>query len=37
MNRNLIITPTSNMTDAEWLRFRKRGIGASEVGAILGL
>lgn len=37
MNRNLIITPTSNMPDEEWLRFRKRGIGASEVGAILGL
>lgn len=25
------------MTNEDWLRFRKRGIGASEVGAILGL
>jgi putative phage-type endonuclease len=25
------------MTDEDWLRYRKRGIGASEVGTILGL
>lgn len=34
---NLILTSTANMSPAEWLGFRKRGIGASEVGAIMGL
>lgn len=33
----LIFTPTENMTYQEWLQYRKSGIGASEVGAILGL
>ena len=37
MRRDLIITPTSEMNYDDWLRFRKRGIGASEVGAVLGL
>lgn len=36
-NNNLVFTSTSEMTPAEWLGFRKRGIGASEVGAIMGL
>lgn len=37
MESNLILTSTSEMTPDDWLRFRKRGIGASEVGAIMGL
>ena len=34
---NLIYTSTQDMSNEDWLRFRKRGIGASEVGAIMGL
>ena len=34
---NLIYTSTAGMTSEQWLGFRKRGIGASEVGAIMGL
>lgn len=34
---NLIYTSTERMTEEDWLRFRKQGIGASEVGYILGL
>lgn len=34
---NLIFTSTDNMSHEDWLKFRKRGIGASEVGYILGL
>lgn len=34
---NLIYTSTVGMTPEQWLGFRKRGIGASEVGAIMGL
>lgn len=37
MNRNLIFSSTKGMDYETWLQFRKRGIGASEVGAILGL
>ena len=37
MNSKLILTPIKDMTKEDWLRFRKRGIGASEVGCILGL
>lgn len=37
MNRDLIITSTKEMSFKEWLQFRKRGIGASEVGSVLGL
>lgn len=33
----LIYTYTENMSHEDWLRFRKRGIGASEVGYVLGL
>jgi len=33
----LIYTSTDGMTNDDWLRFRKQGIGASEVGYILGL
>lgn len=37
MNRSLVFTNVKGMSDDDWMRFRKRGIGASEVGAILGL
>lgn len=37
MKRELIATTTRGMSNDDWLRFRKRGIGASEVGAIMGL
>lgn len=37
MKSHLIVTPTANMDKMEWLRFRKRGIGASEVGTVMGL
>lgn len=37
MKSNLIYTSTAGMSDAEWLQFRKQGIGASEVGYIMGL
>ena len=33
----MIYTSTAGMTPEQWLGFRKRGIGASEVGAIMGL
>lgn len=33
----LIYTSTEGMTPEEWLGFRKQGIGASEVGYIMGL
>lgn len=34
---NLIYTSTDGMSTEEWLKFRKRGIGASEMGYIMGL
>lgn len=34
---DLIYTSTLGMDEDDWLRFRKRGIGASEVGAVMGL
>ena len=37
MAKDLIYTSTQDMTPEQWLEFRKRGIGASEVGAIMGL
>lgn len=37
MKSHLLTVPTGNMTADEWLAYRKRGIGASEVGTILGL
>lgn len=36
MNSNLIVTSTENMTPKDWLHFRNRGLGASEIGAVLG-
>lgn len=37
MNRNIIITSTVGMSQLEWHAFRMRGIGASEIGTVLGL
>ena len=37
MNRNLIITSTVGMSADNWLKYRKRGLGASEIGTVLGL
>lgn len=37
MKSKLLLTPTREMTRETWLEYRKRGIGASEVGTILGL
>jgi len=37
MNSELILKSTADMSPEDWLRYRKRGIGASEVGAIMGL
>ena len=34
---NLIYTSTAEMTPEQWLGFRKCGLGASEVGAVMGL
>lgn len=37
MNSKLQLISTVNMTREEWLAYRHSGIGASEVGAVLGL
>lgn len=37
MNKDLIFTSTKDWDKDKWLRFRKDGIGASEVGTVLGL
>lgn len=37
MKSHLIITSTVGMPREDWLRFRKKGIGASDVGTILGM
>jgi putative phage-type endonuclease len=37
MNKELIFTSTKDWDKDKWLRFRKDGIGASEVGTVLGL
>lgn len=37
MKKHLIVTPTGDMPKDEWIAFRRRGIGASEVGTIMGL
>lgn len=37
MRSDLLLTSTKDMNNEEWLRFRKRGLGASETGAIMGL
>ena len=31
------LVPTTNMSQEDWLRYRKRGIGASEVAIVMGL
>lgn len=36
MKSDLIMTPTQGMTNREWLAFRTRGLGASDVPAVLG-
>lgn len=37
MKKDLIYIPTLNMSEADWLAYRSTGIGASEVGTLLGL
>lgn len=37
MKNEIILTSTKDMTPEEWLNFRHRGIGASEVSTVLGL
>lgn len=37
MKSHLQLIPTNNMSQDDWLMYRKTGIGASEVGAIMGL
>lgn len=37
MKSHLIIVPTADMTREQWLQYRMSGIGASEVGSIMGL
>lgn len=37
MKKHLIVSSTKDMNEQDWLRFRKRGLGASEVGKIMGL
>ncbi len=37
MKQDLIISSTKEMSEQDWLRFRKRGLGASEVGKVMGL
>lgn len=36
MKKELIVTSTKDMSKDDWLKFRKRGIGASDVGTIMG-
>jgi putative phage-type endonuclease len=37
MKSTLTLVPTGNMTAEEWLAFRHNGIGASEVGTVMGV
>lgn len=37
MKKHLILVPTTQMSNEQWLAHRKRGIGASEVGTVMGL
>lgn len=37
MRKELIVTSTKDMSREDWLLFRKRGVGASDMGTILGL
>ena len=36
MKSHLILTSTEGMTNRDWLSFRTRGLGASDVPAVLG-
>lgn len=36
MKSNLIVTTTEGMSHKDWLHFRTRGLGASDIGAVLG-
>ena len=36
MRSDLIITTTEGMSHKDWLHFRTRGLGASDIGAVLG-
>ena len=33
----IVITDTTNLSEAEWLEYRRKGIGGSDVAAVLGL
>ena len=33
----VVITETANLSEAEWLKYRRKGIGGSDVAAVLGL
>jgi predicted phage-related endonuclease len=37
VKKSLILTPTKGMSREDWLAYRQSGLGASEVGAVLGL
>lgn len=37
MKSKLKLISTADMTQEDWLKYRKRGLGASEIGTILGL
>jgi putative phage-type endonuclease len=37
MKSHIRLVPTKDMTQEQWLQYRKQGIGASEVGVIMGL
>jgi putative phage-type endonuclease len=37
MKQHLLLTSTNDMSQEDWLKYRKRGIGASEVGTVMGL
>lgn len=37
MNKNLILHSTVGMSREDWLKYRRTGIGASEVGTVMGL
>ena len=35
--RPLVLVDTENLSEEEWLSYRRRGIGGSDVAAILGI
>lgn len=37
LSKNTIKISTSNMSEEEWLKLRERGLGGSDIGALLGL